>query len=291
MLTEVEKDFARSYAIHSEMGIKIIKCCFDQQRGGNKIVRKPTSFAYSLSDCMKPSEYEEQGDYSEVVPALLLGKINKKRQWLVCIDLDNKHGEEGSKNFYKLFPEMKHIKTWRERTASGGEHLYFIADTRLKTLLKSFKKEVGLKKTGIDLLGEQDGHPKLVFCPPALGVDLEHRHTWVEGCSPLETECAPLPANIKDAWFKLQDGAYKPKHLDDKDLKKDKKALQGIHHYIWQKIISSIENAVMMWEKTEIEQYKEQLDNFLRAVVHEDNAENTSTSWDSGCCYRAWCNL
>jgi hypothetical protein len=99
---------------------------------------------------------------------------------IVGIDLDPRHG--GDVTIAEL--EAKHgrlPRTWRARTGSGGEHVYFRAP-------REIRNSAGKLGPGIDVRG----HGGYVVLPPSQHV-CGQRYAWQPGHGPSEAPLAPLP--------------------------------------------------------------------------------------------------
>ena len=186
-----EKELDETYFLASSLSLDIKPACFGKTKAGN-IARKPTKKA-ALWEPVPQDFFEERGDALELFPALILGQCGKRKEYLVCVDIDVKGGKDGLKELDKKYPELIFVDTVKEKTASGGQHLFFKTKKKLPV-------RIGFLP-GVDLLGEQLGNPRMVFVPPALGKCLKKRHEWVKGCSPSEREVAWLPKDFEAVWL------------------------------------------------------------------------------------------
>lgn len=186
-----EDELYETYTLCTALGVDVKPACFGKTKTG-AIVRKPTTSA-SLWEPVPRDVFKKTDDYSEQIPAIILGQCGKRREYLVCVDIDVKGSKDGLKEIDKKYPELLSADTVKEITASGGQHLYFRTKRKLPVRLGFLK--------GVDLLGEQLGNPRMVFAPPALGKDIKSRHRWVPGFKPSEMEVAWLPKDFEAVWM------------------------------------------------------------------------------------------
>ena len=103
---------------------------------------------------------------------------------IVAIDIDPQHGGDAGALEKNHGPMPR---TWRAKTGSGGEHIYFTASSVVRN-------NRGKLAIGIDVRG-QGG---FTILPPSLHIS-GHRYAWQHGCAPDELPLAPLPASIAAA--------------------------------------------------------------------------------------------
>jgi hypothetical protein len=103
---------------------------------------------------------------------------------IVAIDIDPRHGGDvgALEEIHGPMP-----RTWRARTGSGGDHIYFTASS----LVRNNRGKLAI---GIDIRG-QGG---FTILPPSLHIS-GNRYAWQRGCAPDELPLAPLPSSIAAA--------------------------------------------------------------------------------------------
>jgi hypothetical protein len=101
---------------------------------------------------------------------------------IVAIDIDLRHGGNVG-DIEKIHGAMP--RTWRARTGSGGEHIYFATSSSV------IRNSRGQLATGVDIRG-QGG---FAILPPSLHIS-GNRYAWQRGCAPDELPLAPLPSSI-----------------------------------------------------------------------------------------------
>jgi hypothetical protein len=103
---------------------------------------------------------------------------------VIAIDIDPQRGGDVSalEKIHGVMP-----RTWRVRTGSGGEHIYFSTTAAIHNSYSKLAK-------GIDVRG-QGGYTVL---PPSVHIT-GNRYEWQLGCAPRELSLAPLPPSIAAA--------------------------------------------------------------------------------------------
>jgi hypothetical protein len=103
---------------------------------------------------------------------------------IIAIDVDPLHGGDISA-LEKIHGPLP--PTWRARTGSGGEHLYFATTSLIRNSWSKLAKGVDVRGLG--------GY---VVLPPSVHIT-GNRYAWQPGCAPGELPLAPLPLSIATA--------------------------------------------------------------------------------------------
>jgi len=249
-----------TFAFAEKFGVVVSFGKFQKDIKGEGWSRRPVPKKGDLRSVSKEC-FTQIGDEGEQFPTIVLGKCEKlKGYYLVCVDLDCKKGKDGIAWIDENYPEIRRTNTIVEKTASGGEHWYFLTKKPLVT-------RGVFKKHGVDLLGYQKNSGRHIFVPPALGKCLEKRHAWVGDIR--EQKIAELPPSFEALWG----GAEEKKETE-------KKAVEELDDFylIWKTIPRAIERHTDRKGESLGEEDKKLLSGFLDALGGSDS----SSEWEEG---------
>jgi hypothetical protein len=266
--TRFKKDLEKTYMFAQEWGLPIIRSKL-VYCAKNEVIRRPLGRAEEWDEEFSRESFKKLDSIDELIPTLLIGKSKYRADYIVVIDVDVKKNKNGLKTIQEKFPELLHVQTIAETTASGGKHLYFKTKKKLRTHINAFH--------GIDLLANQEGNRRLLFCPPALGKDLKARHEWDDGRGPGEIILASLPKDFEELWSSLKQAPDR-KHVQVKTETID-------DYHTFQKIIpQAIERATTRDGEAIDATAQKKLDEFMDTL-------SVGNKWQSGCCRNAWLQL
>jgi hypothetical protein len=114
---------------------------------------------------------------------------------LVVLDVDYRHG--GDESLHELKRHGNLPLTVSAETGSGGEHLYFATDARIRN-------SAGKLGQGLDIRGE-GGY---VVAPPSIHPETGRPYTWDN--HPDEVQVAPLPDWLERLLVQPQSGKARP---------------------------------------------------------------------------------
>ena len=264
-------ELERTYAFAEKLGTIVFCSKVLRLDKNGKPIRAPLAELVNRKHVKKSVFFMGEGQ-DEYIPTIHLGAVGAK-QFLCCVDIDIKHGRDGSVALNAMFPEIMDSKTIIERTGSGGYHYYFLAPERLIT-----KSNGTSGMLGVDLLCENvTKNPSLCFVPPAYGSALDgRRHEWIT--DPCTTEIAPLPESLLKYWRGLSATEKKEKKTETEGAT----TLDAVDLFK-----TTLPNAIRRntadGQAIDVES-QAKLDEFLDLVA-------TGSKWASGCCRAAWVQL